>query len=67
MTFEKINNKYEYEISHLSILEEFRNELLDVFMDACHGNDFNKLTLVSIGDIIDSVYNKHRDKIIKEE
>lgn len=48
-------------------LYEFRSELLDKFIEACRGNDFNKLTLLTISDIIDGTYNKHIEKTEKEK
>lgn len=39
-------------------LDKFRDELMDKFIDLCRGNDFNKLTLLKIGDTIDQIYDK---------
>ena len=39
-------------------LDKFRDELINKFIDLCRGNDFNKLTLLKIGDTIDQIYDK---------
>ncbi len=38
--------------------DNFRDAIMDVFIDMCRGNDYNKLTLLQIGDAIDAVYDK---------
>lgn len=40
-------------------LDSFRNEVMDKFIELCRGNDYNKLTLLKIGDTIDFIYEKH--------
>ena len=40
------------------LIDEFRRELMSDFIALCRGNDFNKLTLLRIGETIDSVYEK---------
>ena len=40
-------------------LTRFRNEVMDKFIDLCRGNDYNKLTLLRIGETIDSIFEKH--------
>ena len=42
------------------LIDEFKCELMSKFIDLCRGNDFNKLTLLEIGETIDSVYEKYR-------
>lgn len=37
----------------------FKNDLVNTFIDLCRGNDYNKLTLLKIGDTIDALYDKH--------
>ena len=53
--------------SKVVILENFRNELMDVFMEKCNYNDFNELSLVKIHEIVDKVGSKHIDKLIEGE
>ena len=47
-------------------LDNFCNDLMDVFIDKCKGNDFNKLNLLTISDIVDEVHNKQIDKLVEE-
>ena len=39
-------------------VDKFRNELMKKFISLCRYNDFNKLTLLRIGETIDEVYDK---------
>lgn len=43
-------------------IDGFKNELMDKFITLCCGNDYNKLTLLKIGDTIDRIYDEHIDK-----
>lgn len=43
-------------------LTEFRNEVVDEFIDLCWGNDYNKVNLLKIGDTIDQIYDKHIER-----
>jgi hypothetical protein len=47
-------------------LADFRDDLMDEFIELCYGNDFNKLTLLKIGDVIDKIFEKHIDIANKE-
>lgn len=40
-------------------LDEFKREIMSAFIIMCKGNDFKKLTLLKIGDTIDSIYEKY--------
>ena len=53
--------------SKVVILENFCNDLMDVFMGKCNYNDFNELPLVKISEIVDKVGSKHIDKLIRGE
>ena len=46
----------------ITALDAFRDEITGRFIDLCHGNDFNKLTLEKIYDTIDEIYNEHIEK-----
>ena len=46
--------------------DNFRDAIMDVFIDMCCGNDYNKLTLLQIGDAIDAVYDKQIADIKKK-
>jgi hypothetical protein len=50
----------------LSLLEKFRNEVVDKFIIMCDGNDYNKLNLMSMVDTIDCIYDKHIYNLLKE-
>lgn len=39
-------------------VDKFRDELMDEFLSLCNYNDFNKITLITIGDAIDRIYDK---------
>lgn len=43
-------------------LDDFRNEIMDKFLSLCNYNDYNKLTLLRIGETIDEVYDKYVSK-----
>lgn len=49
----------------VAILENFCNELMDVFMQKCNYNDFNELSLVKISEIVDKVGSKHVDELME--
>lgn len=52
-------------IEKCEALESFRNEIVSKFIDLCNGNDYNKLTLLKIGDTIDEIYERHISDIVK--
>ena len=39
-------------------LELFRDMLIDEFLRLCNYNDYNKLTLLKIGDVVDEYFQK---------
>ena len=46
-------------------LELFRDMLIDEFLRLCNYNDYNKLTLLKIGDVVDECFEKSIE-IIKD-
>lgn len=44
--------------NRMELVDKFRNDLMDKFIDLCRGNDYNKLTLLKIGDTIDQIYDE---------
>lgn len=48
----------------IDAVDKFRSELVDKFIDLCRGNDFNKLTLLKIGDTVDQIYDKQVKDIL---
>lgn len=43
-------------------LDDFRDEIMDRFLSLCNYNDYNKLTLLRIGETIDEIYSKYVSK-----
>ena len=43
-------------------LDGFRNEIMEKFLSLCNYNDYNKLTLLRIGETIDEIYYKYVSK-----
>jgi hypothetical protein len=43
-------------------LSDFNDDLISEFIELCRGNDYNKLSLLKIGDTIDNIYDKHIEK-----
>ena len=41
------------------LIDEFKNEVMWQFIELCQGNDFNKLSLLEIGETIDLIYEKY--------
>ena len=41
------------------VIDKFRDELINIFIDMCFGNDYNKINLLQIGDAIDAVYDSY--------
>ena len=39
-------------------VDKFRTDLMNKFIDLCRGNDYNKLTLLKIGDVVDEMYDR---------
>ena len=42
-------------------LMDFRDDLMEEFIYLCYGNDYNELTLLEIGDVVDKICDKHID------
>lgn len=47
-------------------VDKFRSDLMDKFIDLCRGNDYNKLTLLKIGDTVDQIYDKQIAELKKK-
>ena len=45
-----------------SVLDDFKDDLMSRFIVLCFGNDYNKLQLLTIGNVIDEFYEKHSTK-----
>ena len=44
-------------------LELFRDMLIDEFIRLCNCNDYNKLTLLKIGDVVNECFDKSIETI----
>lgn len=43
-------------------LDDFRDDIMDRFLTLCNYNDYNKLTLLLIGETVDEIYDKYISK-----
>ena len=59
------NGKMKAMIERCYELELFRNMLISEFIRLCNYNDYNKLTLLKIGDVVDECFEKSIE-IIKD-
>jgi hypothetical protein len=50
----------------LYAVDKFRSDLMGKFIDLCRGNDYNKLTLLKIGDTVDQIYDKQIAELKKK-
>lgn len=51
----------------IDLVDKFRSELMHKFIDLCRGNDYNKLTLLKIGDTVDQIFDKQIKDILVDE
>ncbi len=47
-------------------VDKFRSDLMGKFIDLCRGNDFNKLTLLKIDDVVCEIYDKQIAELKKK-
>lgn len=47
-------------------VDKFRADLMNKFIDLCRGNDYNKLTLLKIGDVVDEMYDRRIAELNKK-
>lgn len=47
--------------------ELFRNMLMNEFLRLCNYNDYNKLTLLKIGDVVNECFDKSLEAIKKTQ
>jgi hypothetical protein len=47
-------------------VDKFRIDLMNKFIDLCRGNDYNKLTLLKIGDVVDEMYDRRIAELKKK-
>jgi hypothetical protein len=47
-------------------VDRFRDELMSRFIDLCRGNDYNRLTLLKIDDVVCDIYDKQIAELKKK-
>ena len=50
----------------IDAIDEFKRDILNHFIEIAHGNDYEKISLLQIGNVIDSLYEKHVKNIIND-
>lgn len=53
-------------MNKFEMIDKFRDELIDEFLEMCHYNDFRKLTLLEISDTIDRIYDECIEEMQEE-
>ena len=48
-------------------VDKFRNELMDKFLLLCAYNDYNKLSLLTIGETVDRTYEKCINDMVNDD
>ena len=48
-------------------VDKFQDELMKKFLSLCDYNDFNKLTLLTIGEVVNRIYEKCINEMIEED
>ena len=48
-------------------VDKFRDELMDRFLSLCNYNDFNKISLLTIGETVYQIYDKCIADMVDEE
>lgn len=48
-------------------VDKFKNELMDKLLSLCNYNDFNKISLLTIGAAVDRIYEKCIDDMVTED
>ena len=54
-------------VEKLKLIEQFERLLMDEFLKLCHYNDFGKLNLLTIGDVIEDVRRRMEEKVWEED
>ena len=50
----------------IDAIDEFKRDILNHFIDIAHGNDYEKISLLQIGDVVDDLYEKHVRNILND-
>lgn len=51
----------------IDLLEKYRGKLMMRFIELCRGNDFNKVSLLVIGETINAIYDKLESEIFESK
>ena len=46
------------------VVDKFRDTLMDRFLQLCDYNDYNELTLLIIGDVVNDAYNECIEEMV---
>ena len=49
----------------IDAIDEFKRDVLNHFIIIAHGNDYEKISLLQIGNVVDALYEKHVRNILK--
>ena len=52
--------------SAIDAIDEFKRDILNHFIDIAHGNDYEKISLLQIGNVIDDIYETHVRNILND-
>lgn len=47
-------------------IDMFKDKLMDEFMSLCNYNDFDKINLLTIGDVVDRIYDECIEEMQEE-
>lgn len=48
-------------------VDKFQNELMDEFLKLCNYNDFNRISLLTIGETVDRIYEKCINDMVDDD
>ena len=54
-------------MNKFEVVDKFKNDLMDKFIELCRGNDFNKINLLLIGDTVNDIYDKCIAELVGED
>ena len=50
----------------IDAIDGFKRDILNHFIDMAHGNDYEKISLLQIGDVVDALYETHVKNILND-
>lgn len=48
-------------------VDKFRDKLMEEFLSLCNYNDYSKINLLTIGDVVDRIYDKCINDMVNEK